>query len=70
MRNHRAKELDLKQEVVKHKEMVAALRQGQAIQAAQTLRLIANGFEGQVRSESPTAKPGGSKKMAQNKKAK
>jgi DNA-binding GntR family transcriptional regulator len=51
MREHRAEELDLNQEVAKHERLVAALRKGQPALAAQALGKIASGFEAHVRAE-------------------
>lgn len=52
IRAHRAEELDLKREVEKHEQMIAALRKGKA---AQALGGIAAGFEKHVRSDAKAA---------------
>ncbi|MDX2031151.1 MAG: GntR family transcriptional regulator [Blastocatellia bacterium] len=56
MRDHRAEELDLMQEVEKHQRMITALGNGNGKQAAEAIGRIAAGFESHVRvdAERPT----------------
>ncbi len=50
MRDHRAEELNLPQEVAKHERMITALCKGQATRAARVLGNIATGFETHVQA--------------------
>lgn len=51
MRDHRAKELNLKREVEKHERMIAALSKGNGARASEAIGRIAAGFETHVRAE-------------------
>ncbi|MFN0085122.1 MAG: FCD domain-containing protein [Blastocatellia bacterium] len=62
MRDHRAEELDLNLEVVKHQRMIEALRKGRVAVAAEALGRIASGFENHVRTEPKAAKKGSAKR--------
>lgn len=51
MRDHRAEELNLMQEVEKHQRMITALSKGNGKQAAEAIGHIAAGFETHVRTD-------------------
>ncbi len=68
MRDHRAEELNLKEQVAKHEQMIAVLRKGPPERAAKSLGLIASGFETLVRAETrATKKSSGTRTVSRKK---
>ncbi len=64
MRDHRAEELNLQHEVVKHEQMVKALCSGNVEKAAAAVGRIGSGFQAHVRTERQVTEPKPPRKKA------